>query len=709
MQPVTFGRRIVLAAALLGACVTPAPAKPPVPTCSARFAASQVAGAGSGVSAAMLDAVAIDPAGITVSTTCGSVVSRPRRTRKGWKVRARWRPCGGARKVALAATIDSACQALRGVLKTRKPRRRIELRVNATVPCTQSAAFESTFQGIQSVIFERHGCTAQACHGGARQGGLDLSPAVAYRSLFQARSTASPFNRVEPGDQRRSFLWLKLAAATDPSQLPAGVQVAGTPMPSGRPALEKDELELIRLWIYSGAPETGTVGGTEGLLNACLPAPQPIIIEPLAPPPPGEGVQFVMPPWPLPAHSESELCFATYYDVSAQVPKEFQDPSGTLFRFSGLELRQDPQSHHLILNRYFGAGDVHDPAFGRWTCAGGERAGAACEPTDLASCGSGICRSEIRTSFACIGFGPPGAFSSIGGAQKAQASIDYVDGAFAQVPMKGILYWNSHAFNLTGDDTTMHARLNYRFARSQRYPIQPIFNIERIFAADAAPYTTQTVCHAQQLPPGARLFQLSSHTHKRGKEFTITGPDGGVLYQNFVYNDPADLIFDPPLRFDSPDPAKRVLEYCALYNNGVALDGSPDPENVTRASRVPPQGYPCSPRACAAGKIGAACGTDRQCDSLPGARDGWCDACPITGGESTENEMFILIGSYYVEPAAGTAAALPSGATTASAAAAGRSTLTDVVLPPQVACSASQAGHAQHARHAGHAPGTRRE
>ncbi len=74
--------------------------------------------------------------------------------------------------------------------------------------------------------------------------------------------------------------------------------------------------------------------------------------------------------------------------------------------------------------------------------------------------------------------------------------------------------------------------------------------------------------------------------------------------------------------------------------------------------------------------------------------------------------MFILIGSYYVEPAAGTAAALPSGRATTAAAAAGRSMLTDVVLPPQVACSASQAGHARyagHAGHAGHGPATRRE
>ncbi|MFM7735479.1 MAG: hypothetical protein ACKPBU_05790, partial [Alphaproteobacteria bacterium] len=139
--------------------------------------------------------------------------------------------------------------------------------------------------------------------------------------------------------------------------------------------------------------------------------------------------------------------------------------------------------------------------------------------------------------------------------------------------------------------------------------------------------------------------------------FWITLPDGTQIFENTIYNDPTKQVFDPPLEFDSPDPAQRTLDYCALFNNGVAEDGSPDPEAVTRASRVPESAYlagigPCKPIACVSGRIGAACngvGDDRTCDSAPGANDGFCDACAITGGESTENEMFILIGQAYVD------------------------------------------------------------
>jgi len=528
--------------------------------------------------------------------------------------------------------------------------------------CT-GQSFDGTFAAIQELIFERHGCTQETCHGSARSGGLELTAGVAYQNLIEVPSSNSSFPRVLPGDNDRSFLWLKLAAGTNPGS----VDVAGAPMPLAGAPLSEDELELVRLWIHAGAPETGTAADTQELIDGCLPPVEPITIKPLPPPASDEGIQFVMPPWRLEAGSEHEVCFASYYDVSAQVPEEFQDPSGTFFRFGGQELRQDPQSHHLILNLSVVPVEmIHDPSFGEWTCKGGER---ACEPLDLESCGSGLCASTPEDGFACIGYGPSVAGRSnfpIGGAQQSQSVSSYPSGIFAQIPMKGILYWNSHAFNLTTKDHSMNARLNYYFAREQNAPLQTIFNVSKIFAANAAPYTEQVVCGTQVLPRGARLFNLSSHTHQRGKHFTVEMPDGTLIYESFVYNDPVDQDYDPPIAFDSPDPAQRTLKYCSLYNNGVKEDGSPDPETVTRFSRLPQSvfrpGVPgrCKPVACVAGKVGAPCngeGDDAACDSAPGAGDGWCDACPITGGESTQNEMFILIGSYFVEPSATASAA----------------------------------------------------
>ena len=98
-----------------------------------------------------------------------------------------------------------------------------------------------------------------------------------------------------------------------------------------------------------------------------------------------------------------------------------------------------------------------------------------------------------------------------------------------------------------------------------------------------------------------------------------------------------------------PTPRRGRLRYCATYNNGVSEDGSPDPSTVTRLSRMPDRAS-CVPVACTAGKIGAACSgadDDAACDSSPGAGDGDCDACLITAGVTTENEMFVVIVNYY--------------------------------------------------------------
>ncbi len=569
------------------------------------------------------------------------------------------------------------------------------------------ASFNTTWEAIQKEIFEKHSCTASVCHSSAaKQGGLDLTSDVAYENLFEVKSTETSLNRVQPGDKDRSYLWLKLAAATDPSQLPPGFEIVNAPMPNGLPPLSKGELEAVRLWIYGGASKTGTVPGTDALLNACLPTPEPILIKPLDAPTPGTGIQFRMPPWHLEAHSEHEICFATYYDISDQVPEQYRDPSGNLFRFSTTDLRQDPSSHHLILSRFVGTADsIHDKSFGTWTCNGGDKAGEVCEPTDLTFCGAGgICTSEIKQSFACIGFGPkvPGGFAaySIGGAQSANSYNQYVDGVFAQIPTKGILYWNSHAFNLTDEDTTMHAWLNYYFSDQQQFPVHGIFDRSMIFSANAAPFTTQTICNDFQLPQGARLFALSSHTHKHGQHFTVTVPDGTTIYESFIYNDPANIKYDPPLAFDSADPAQRTLHYCSFYNNGLKPDGTPDVNLVTRASLVPSSAQDsigkCKPIACVSGRVGEPCngvGDDRTCDSEPGANDGFCDACKITGGESTQNEMFILIGSYYLG-SPGSAAAVRSGAGD------GRSEESDVVAPPVMGCTSSHANHAEHEGHA---------
>jgi hypothetical protein len=597
----------------------------------------------------------------------------------------------------------------------------------ASCPCQ---TFESTFAAIQNVIFQGRGCTENVCHGSSAQGGLDLRPDVAYDNLVDVFSLFGQMDLVEPGEQARSFLWRKLAKAT------LGLEpVPGTAMPNGLPPIPENELEALRQWIRAGAPRTGVVPNTEQLLGSCLPPPDPIKIRRPDPPPAGTGVQLHAPPWEIAAKGEDEVCYATWYDFSAQVPESAKapcpdfwgGPSKTCFFVNRTELTQDPNSHHSIIHIYKGAYDITDdvsrcrggtqnretcnpagvgpapdgpdcdggtcevagPAFGPFTCRGGALHGQPCDPKADACGADSACAGRVQSTIACVLYGPPdygfnlaGAGTNnaptVGGSQQPFSVTQFPPQVFSMWPVSGTMVWNSHAFNLTDQATTNEQYFNIYFAgeNDRTYPAQAIFDSNDIFVQNVPPFEQREYCRTFTLPKGARLYQFSSHTHKRASLFRIwgpgitdrcgsedpikpedcpPGPDGQQIFTTTDYSDPMQLTFDPPLEFTLDDESSRTFKFCALYDNGFT-----DPMHVKRRSLTPapplpiPLGGPCRDNvvACLSGpKKGQLCGgNDRFCDTDAQTPDGVCDACPLTGGVTTEDEMFILLGGFYVVP-----------------------------------------------------------
>jgi len=561
--------------------------------------------------------------------------------------------------------------------------------------CT-GETFASTWDALQTVVFENGGCTNSLCHGNtaAPTGGLNLLPEVAYENLVSVPSQIGSLLRVHPGDQDLSFLYLKLAAAT---LAPNGPSVPGTPMPAGGlPPISSDSLTALKLWIRAGAPETGVVEDTAGLLETCLPPTSPQKIPPLDPPAAGSGVQLYAPPWDLPAHSENEVCYSTYYDFSltpgvvpasaqAPCPDHLGGPSQTCFRYQETELAQDPQSHHSIIHIYRGAYDTNDPGWGTWTCKGGAKDGMACNPKGIgtaapagADCGPRAgCTGTVTPAVGCVLYGPPDyGFNNnnaptFGGSQEPLTQQAYPTGVYSMLPMKGIVVFNSHAFNLTGTDTTMEQYYNLLFAGAshESYQVQGIFDSTEIFVQNVPAFESREYCRTFTLPQNARVFELSSHTHKRGKLFRIWAPPnasctaaggcqpntGVPIYISTTYNDPVRLAFDPPVHLSSGSAADRTYKFCARYDNGAS-----NPSEVKRRSTSPAPanifapGGPCpvAETRCLGGpNQGQLCSGDHTvCESSPGAGDGVCDACPLRGGVTTEDEMLIALGSYYVAP-----------------------------------------------------------
>jgi hypothetical protein len=132
-------------------------------------------------------------------------------------------------------------------------------------------------------------------------------------------------------------------------------------------------------------------------------------------------------------------------------------------------------------------------------------------------------------------------------------------------------------------------------------------------------------------------------------------PEESLIYLSLVYNDPVVLRLEPEMVMSGRG-QDRWLTYCALYDNGYS-----DTDQVKRRSTSPPPpfpipniGGPCAtPTGCTEGLVGEPCvgrspaERNRSCDSEQGG-DGVCDACTLKGGVTTEDEMFILMGQYYL-------------------------------------------------------------
>ncbi|MDH3729477.1 MAG: hypothetical protein OER77_18265 [Myxococcales bacterium] len=552
--------------------------------------------------------------------------------------------------------------------------------------------FDSTFAAIQTTIFEGEGCASDACHGASFEssGGLDLRANASYGSLVRvASSVNSEIERVFPGDQERSLLYRKLRETTQ-ELANAGL---GQAMPSGLPQLSDDKIEAVLLWMRAGAPEDAVVEGTLNLLG-CEGnfEADPNKIDPLPAPAPGEGVQFYAGGWALGAEAEDEVCYATYYDFSDAVPPEYQvdcDEFGEgrrCFAFGRSELAQDGQSHHSIITVYTPESDPNGGGWGPWACLGGATDGQSCDPTDPGACGErAACATPARTSVACIGYphapsdfsdfgasaigGVSGTRAGLSGAQESTFIDQPQEGVYSRLPLQGFVSWNSHGFNLTTKNTSIEQWVNVSFVpeQSRNWLNRQIFEAREIFAmSTVAPFTKREVCMTFTLPQYSRLMSLSSHMHQKGELFRIwlppnqpcEGSDGCAVpqseadYVSRLYDDPVYTYYDPPLEYDGEGDPERTFRACAVYDNGAD-----NPAEVKRESTKPDTptcGFPVAhcgcaekDRACFGGpNEGMSCGGD---DSVCGD-GGLCDACPVWGGITTADEMFIPLGSYFVQP-----------------------------------------------------------
>ncbi|MEE8580317.1 MAG: hypothetical protein V3T33_01905, partial [Myxococcota bacterium] len=150
-------------------------------------------------------------------------------------------------------------------------------------------------------------------------------------------------------------------------------------------------------------------------------------------------------------------------------------------------------------------------------------------------------------------------------------------------------------------------------------------------------------------------------------DLELPGDERPPIYTSTEYQDPLQLPLPVDrIDFSSPNVEDRTLLFCSLYDNGSG-PGSPPLKRVSTSPDPPPlfggtfqMGGKCRGKQIFCANEGPqkaeSCGAvseiqaerDAFCDSSPGAGDGDCDACPSIGGATTEDEMFILLGNWYL-------------------------------------------------------------
>jgi hypothetical protein len=364
----------------------------------------------------------------------------------------------------------------------------------------------------------------------------------------------------------------------------------------------------------------------------------------------GRTIKLKFPRFDVPARSDREVC--TFVRLPLKRP---YDASGTLIvNIGGAE---SFTSHHLLAYAYTGNDMEGFPADG-----------------------------VVVESSACLDFGPADRNSRVLLAtSQTPKRLDRLPRGLAQRITPTVagdgrstlgIVLNSHWIN--GSDRSRSASVKVKLLPAKRGTVRrylkPIFEPVACGLIAVPPGEERTVGFSwapgrpdlgalffggAPPPPGpACVEQITSHTHKRGKRFTIelvrAGGQRTKLLENLDYSDPPQATFDgqhgnPAPIFVTP---KDRLEYACVHDNGMTNAPRLGCEEVP--GEAPGQAviarFPATDGAakrCAQeGPAPAECpGTD---PAFPGRSfTGNCVKANLVFGFTSDDEMCIMPGAYF--------------------------------------------------------------
>ncbi len=399
----------------------------------------------------------------------------------------------------------------------------------------------SSFALLQERILTPN-CATSGCHATANSGGgLDLSPAVAYRNLVNANpSNANALKdkllRVKPSDLNKSFLYIKL----DSLNLHKS-DGYGDLMPLGSRTLTRGQLEFIRQWIVAGAPLDGAVADPTLLddtrsQNELITLPQP-----------ASGLQFRVNRFSVPAQKDREIFIA-------QANTHTEDLYMTRF-----EMAQRDRSHHFILYGYPRTSIVR----------------SLIQPGVVRD----LYNENYQVNIARLLEMQDREF--VMGAQTKYADISFPEGMAMRIPKDWLLDFNSHYSNGLKDSIAGEVVFNLHTTTPDKVKnvLKPLQLNNISFSLPAQKETTIETSYRVGTRGNydndtiVRVVGLTSHAHQLQKRFVIQivggTRDGEIVYSSTNYLNPPIVWFKEPLILRRGEGLKSVVTYLNNTNQVV--------------------------------------------------------------------------------------------------------------------------------------------
>ena len=365
---------------------------------------------------------------------------------------------------------------------------------------------QSTAESV-GAIFQAN-CTV-GCHSGSSpSANLDLSGSASdlVSALVGVNPTnpaaqAKGYKLIDPGYPHNSFILYKCAYEEWDGQFGMDVAEGGSMPPAGQNPLAKEDVELIRQWIISGAKASGTVVNPQTLDNYYNDNGMARIAPPAAPAP-GEGFQMHLGPFFLEPGEEVE-----FYKKE----KVENDTEENITKF---EAFFNDESHHFLLFDFV--------------------------PGTDGQVDEGLRPVTVQNAF-----------------QDAQYMVGWVDPDVTELPEgtayklqnNAVLDLNYHLINYASNgDSILAAEAYINFYTDNQTPdlirmySELLINLQIFILNNGQEFTFEDAVfdNTAAAEDSMYVWFLSSHTHKYGKDYDIykRNPDGSrgeQLYEGF-YN-----------------------------------------------------------------------------------------------------------------------------------------------------------------------------